>query len=107
MQKEGEMALWALEASAVAEDTRWLDFPIWTDVVVRAPTAAQARLVAAAMEAAEIGDPTTAGNETLSFRSGFQDEKLYQVRRIHLSDTPEEGPPAVLSARQARPPART
>jgi hypothetical protein len=101
------MALWSLDASAVAEDSRWLDFPIWADVVVRAPTAAQARLVAAAMEAAEIGDPTTVGNETLSFRSAFQDEKLYRVRQVHLTDIPEDGPDAVLSARQARPPART
>lgn len=101
------MPLWSIEASAVAEDSRWLDFPIWTDVVVRAPTAAQARLLAAAMEAAEIGDPTTVGNETLAFRSGFQDEKLYHVRQVHPAGTPEDGPDAVLSARQARPPART
>lgn len=101
------MALWSLEASAVAEDSRWLDLPIWADVVVRAPSAAQARLVAAAMEAAAIGDPTTQGNETLAFRSGFQDEKLYRVRQVHLTDVPEDGPDAVLSARQARPPGRT
>lgn len=101
------MALWSLEASAVAEDTRWLDLPIWADVVVRAPSAAQARLVAAAMEAAAIGDPTTQGNETLTFRSGFQDEKLYRVRQVHLTDVPEDGPEAVLSARQARPAHRT
>jgi hypothetical protein len=101
------MALWSLEASAVADDSRWLDFPIWADVVVRAPTAAQARLVAARMEAGVIGDPTTQGNETLPFRSGFQDEKLYQVRQVHLTDTSEDGPDEVLSARQARPPGRT
>lgn len=101
------MALWALEASAVAEDTRWLDFPIWADVIVRAPTASQARLVAAAMEAAEIGDATTTGNESLPFRSAFEDEKLYQVRRVHPDGMPEEGPAEVLSARQARPPSRT
>src|SRR3546814_11089738 len=71
--KETCMPLWTIDASAVAEDSRWLDFPIWEEVVVRAPTAAQARLVAAAMEAKEIADPTTVGNETLSFRSGFQE----------------------------------
>lgn len=97
------MPLWSIEASAVAEDSRWLDFPIWADVVVRAPTAAQARLVAAAMEAGEIADATTQGNETLAFRSAFQDEKLYTVRRVQRSGTPEDGPEAVLSARLARP----
>src|SRR3546814_4016277 len=44
------MPLWAIEAIAVSEDSRWQDFPIWAEVVVRAPTPAQARLVAAAME---------------------------------------------------------
>lgn len=97
------MPLWSIEASAVAEDSRWLDFPIWADVVVRASSPAQARLVAAAMEAGEIGDATTQGNETLAFRSAFQDEKLYQVRRVELSGTPDDGPEAVLSARLARP----
>ena len=101
------MPLWSIEASAVAEDSRWLDFPIWAEVLVRAPSPAQARLVAAAMEAQEIGDPTTVGNETLPFRSGFQDEKLYRVRQVHLAGTPEDGPAEVLHARPARPPART
>ena len=102
------MALWAIEACAVAEDSRWLDLPIWADVVVRAPTAAQARLVAAGMEAEKIGDDTPVGNETLTFRSGFQDEKLYHIRRLeHLTGAAEDGPPEVLSARQARPPSRT
>lgn len=97
------MPLWSLEASAVAEDSRWQDFPIWADVVVRAVSPAQARLLAAVMEAGEIGDATTQGNETLSFRSAFQDEKLYQVRRVHLTGTPDDGPNGVLSARLARP----
>lgn len=101
------MPLWTIDASAVAEDSRWLDFPIWAEVVVRAPTAAQARLVAAAMEAKEIADPTTVGNETLSFRSGFQDEKLYRVSLVHLTGVADEGPDEVITARQARPPRRT
>lgn len=102
------MALWRIEACAAAEDTRWLDFPIWADVVVRAPTAAQARLVAAGLEEGVIGDETPTGNESLIFRSGFQDEKLYHVRRLrHFSGAAEEGPSEVVSARQARPASRT
>src|SRR3546814_1596119 len=100
------MPLWAIEAIAVSEDSRWQDFPIWAEVVVRAPTPAQARLVAAAMEGGQIADPTTVGNETLAFRSGFQDEKLYQVRQVHLTGTSDDGPDEVLSARQARPASR-
>lgn len=101
------MPLWSIEPSAVAEDSRWLDFPIWADVVVRAPTAAEARRVAAAMEAREIGDPTTVGNETLRFRSGFSDEKLYRVSQVHLTGLSEDGPAEVLRARPARLPGRT
>src|SRR3546814_14458425 len=101
--KETCMSLWTNDASAVAEDSRWQDVPIGAGVVVRAPTAAQARLVAAAMEAKEIADPTTVGNETLAFRSGFQDEKLYRVSRVYLTDVADEGPDEVITAQQARP----
>ena len=101
------MTLWKIEPIAVAADSRWMDFPIWADVIVRAPSAARARLVAAAMEARELADSTPVGNETLTFRSGFEDEKLYQVRELrHLSGTPQEGPEEVISARQARPAGR-
>ena len=101
------MTLWKIEPIAVAADSRWMDFPIWADVIVRAPSAARARLVAAAMEARELADSTPVGNETLTFRSGFEDEKLYRVRELrHLSGTPQEGPEEVISARQARPAGR-
>src|SRR3546814_2136654 len=33
--KEGCMPLWTIDASAVAEDSRWQDFTIWAGVVVR------------------------------------------------------------------------
>lgn len=101
------MTLWRIEPCAVATDSRWMDFPIWADVVVRAPSAAQARLVAAGMEAQRLDDHTPVGNETLEFRSGFEDEKLYQVRQLrHLSGTPQDGPEEVVSAREARPAGR-
>src|SRR3546814_13173580 len=35
--KETCMSLWTIDASAVAEDSRWQDFPIWAGVVVRRP----------------------------------------------------------------------
>ncbi len=101
------MPLWKIEPCAVATDSRWMDFPIWADVVVRAASPAQARLVAAGMEKSRLDDGVTVGNETLEFRSGFEDEKLYQVRELrHLSGTPQDGPEEVVSARQARPAGR-
>src|SRR3546814_15382985 len=39
------MPLWAIEAIAVSEDSRWQDFPIWAEVVVRAPTRSEERRV--------------------------------------------------------------
>lgn len=95
------MTLWLITPSAGREDTRWLDFPIWTEVIVRAPSAARARLLAAQMEAEMTADATPLGNESLAFRSAFEDEKLYQVRRLNPGDAPEhapEGPERVLSA---------
>src|SRR3546814_2487885 len=61
------MPLWAIEAIAVSEDSRWQDFPIWAEVVVRAPTPAQARLVAAAMEGGQIADQI--GRDTSELQS--------------------------------------
>lgn len=98
------MSLWMIEPVAPAEDSRWLDFPHWAEVAVRAPTAAEARLVAGRMEWRLTADAVPVGNESHSFRSGFEDEKLYWVRRLEPGELPEatpEGPPEVLHARAA------
>lgn len=98
------MSLWMIEPVAARGDPRWLDFPHWVEVAVRAPTAAEARLAAGKMEKRMFADDTPVGNETHSFRSGFEDEKLYRVRRLEPAELPEaapDGPPEVLHARQA------
>lgn len=102
--------LWMITPSAGAEDSRWLDFPLWVEVIVRAPSAIRARRVAAEMEAQMTADPTPVGNETLAFRSAFQDEKLYQVRPLLPADAPEhdpDGPEKVLSATLGSAPKQT
>ena len=70
---------------------------------MRAATAAQARVLAAAMERRESGHMVPIGNESHSFRSGFESEKLYWVRRLNptaeLSFDPE-GLPEVLRAKK-------
>lgn len=99
------MALWKIVPVAGKGDPRWLDHPIWAEVVVRAPTAAQARVLAAEMERREAGDAAPAGNESLSFTGGFEDEKLYRVMRLGPEEAPDfgpEGPEAVLRARRLR-----
>lgn len=98
------MGFWMIEPVAARGDPRWLDFPQWAEVAVRAPTAAEARLTAGKMEKRMFADSTPVGNETHPFRSGFEDEKLYRVRRLEPGELPDaapEGPPEVLHARQA------
>jgi hypothetical protein len=98
------MRLWMIEPVAGRADTRWLDHPPWAEVVVRAQTAAQARLAAAEMEAGLVADSTPVGNESLEFRSGFEDEKLYRVRPLDPREVPDvspQGPQEVLRATRA------
>lgn len=97
------MTLWLITPSSGPDDTRWLDFPIWTEVTVRASSPARARLLAARMEAEMTADDTPVGNEAPGFRSAFEDEKLYWVRRLSPGDVEAgehaaEGPERVLSA---------
>ncbi len=71
---------WLLEPSASPKDSRWQDRPIWRWVVVAAPTAALARLVAEKWALPRMAPQI--GNESASPRAGFLDEKLYFVRPV-------------------------
>lgn len=94
------MPLWKLRPIAEAHDPRWQGRRIWREAVVRARTAAEARLVAATLDRRSPEPPN--GNESESFRSGFVDEKLYRVDWVGEADGPAEvlqaveGPPSVL-----------
>jgi hypothetical protein len=69
--------VWVIEPAAYPEDDYWQDRDIWAQLVVSAPTAAQARLVA---ERWALRDEIPhVGNETPSPRAGFTDAKLYHV----------------------------
>ncbi|PIW26532.1 MAG: hypothetical protein COW30_14615 [Rhodospirillales bacterium CG15_BIG_FIL_POST_REV_8_21_14_020_66_15] len=76
------MPLWRLTPVARLDDPRWLDHPVWADVVVRAPTAGAAIHEAERMALEDAGGAMPMGNESLTFQSGFRDEKLYAVRRL-------------------------
>jgi hypothetical protein len=57
----------------------WLDYGRWTEVIVRAATAARARVVAAA----ELRDKSTSiGNESAAGYAALEDPKLYHVVRV-------------------------
>ena len=96
------MALWRLTPIAEGRDARWQGRPIWRRVIVRAASAAEARLTAAALEV-DPAEPLS-GNESPTFRSGFLDEKLYRADREGEAQGPAEileslpGDPADLRA---------
>ena len=74
------MPYWRLTPVADPRDSRWLDHPIWQEVIVRASTAAAARLAAEPLELSDPADP--GANPDPARRSGFADEKLYWVRQL-------------------------
>jgi hypothetical protein len=71
---------WKLTPVASPDDPRWQGRAIWSEVIVKAPTAAFARLYAAKWELQDMDGQV--GNESPSPKSGFEDEKLYWVRRL-------------------------
>jgi len=83
------MRLWRITPSAPSNDMRWLGGPVWREIVVRAETAAQARVVAAQMEAAQQDfrpGENTAGAAAMGYQSALYDEALY-----HVAEMPESG----------------
>lgn len=99
------MRVWRITPVAHDGDTRWQDHPIWQEVVVRAETAAMARLLAGRMEAAEAGDAPPTGNESASGDTAFDDIGLYRVTEIDSAEAAElgtDGPREVLRAVKRR-----
>jgi hypothetical protein len=101
---EVSMSLWRITPSAPPDDPRWLGGPEWQEIIVRAGTAAEARVIAAQMEAARQDfrpDRNVAGAAAMDYQSPLADEGLYHV--VELPDDgpgpfPVEGPPEVLVA---------
>lgn len=73
--------------AASPDDPRWQDRTIWSEVIVDAPTAAFARLYAAEWALQDMDGQV--GNESPSPKSGFEDEKLYWVRRVPTEEAHE------------------
>ena len=76
------MRVWKIVPVTPATDPRWQDHRIWREVLVRAETAAMARLLASELETS--GRKVGIGNETLKSRSAFDDEKLYWVMEADI-----------------------
>ena len=78
------MPLWQIRPVASQNDPRWQGRRIWKEVIVQAKSAAFARLIASELDKPAV--PYRSGNESLCFRSGFEDERLYWVRRLDAAD---------------------
>lgn len=73
------MPLWQISPAPRDLESARLDYGRWSDVIVRADTAAEARILASR----ELGDRSrVTGNETAAGYAGLEDEKLYHVIRL-------------------------
>ena len=79
-QSTQKTALWLIEPNAAVDDPWWQGRPIW-QLVVAAPSAAFARLEAERWALRQRA-PIHVGNESLSMKAGFIDEKLYFARPL-------------------------
>jgi hypothetical protein len=91
------MKIYRLVPSAPLDDPQWMSRPPQGDVVVRALTAGDARLVAteAELDFMEIDASPAEGNST-SMASAFRSEKLYTVIEDLSDRFSAEGPREVV-----------
>lgn len=90
------MPSWVIEPVADPDDPRWQTRRQWQRVVVRAPSAAFARVLAETLDTPERA--LEQGHEHPHLGSGFKDEKLYRVASSHDTDHPADGPDGILEA---------
>ena len=100
------MPLWRLIPVADPRDSRWQDRQIREGLIVRAPSAAMARIYAD-RQVPSTGDGAV-GNESRSFRGGFADANLYWVQRVPATEAKQlggdTGPDGVVQEGTAREP---
>jgi hypothetical protein len=88
------MTTWRIIPAPRSREAALLDYGHWAEILVRAGSPAEARIVAAA----ELGDRSKPiANESAAGHSGIEDEKLYHVVRVadpnpaYASDTRRTG----------------
>jgi hypothetical protein len=92
-----ETAIYRLTPTARPDDTNWDRTANRGEVVVRARSSGDARVVASEGEARAMGkDPTLATTQMLA--SAFRDSHLYAVHRVSDAQYPALGPREVLEA---------
>jgi len=99
-----EHRIFKLIPTAAVDDPNWDRAPNQGEVVVRAISPADARLVASEAEPDFLGqDSKPGGGTTTRFASAFRDDKLYSVVEIDDAAYPEDGPREVLSGTISNP----
>ncbi|WEX11404.1 hypothetical protein [Chelativorans sp. AA-79] len=95
---EEPLKIFRLVPDAAATDPNWDLAQPAGEVVVRARSAADARIVAAEAEVDFLDTAAKPGDGvSTSFASAFRDEKLYRVIEEDGAAFPAEGPRAILS----------
>ncbi len=93
-----EHRIFKLIPTAAADDPNWDRAPNQGEVVVRAASPADARLVASEAEPDFLGQDGKPGDgATTRFASAFRDEKLYSVIEIEDERYPQDGQREVLA----------
>jgi hypothetical protein len=99
------LRIFRLTPTAAPDDPRW-DIAInHGTILVRAESAAEARVVAAWSETDFLRLPTKMGgshSSTPELASAFRDEKLYAVDEDDSGDFPAEGPKGIVSGQLVR-----
>ena len=94
------MYLWRIVPTARPSDTRWEDHPVYDEVIVRAESAAMARLTAGRSLYRDNVKTQFGEERDPIFISAFSDEKLYRVMRMEADGShAQQGAREVLSAR--------
>lgn len=92
------MALWELTPVARSDDPNWQGRRQYARVLVRAATAAEARVVASSLDTPDTSPE--AGDQHPRLKSGLSDEKLYAATPVDAdaTDADADGADAVISA---------
>ncbi|MCB9949055.1 MAG: hypothetical protein H6842_14735 [Rhodospirillaceae bacterium] len=99
-QRAAGPCVWRIVPAAAADDPTWLGLEIWSQVVVRAATSAEARIHAGCLARSALISGQSL--EQLDRQGGFMSEKLYHVQPLSPEEASayEDSGPGVLWARR-------
>jgi hypothetical protein len=100
------MKIWRITPAARFGDSRWEDHPMFAEVIVRAGSAAEARLLAGTGLSRAQSQTQFGGERDTIFISAFRDPSLYRVVELaEPSGHPAEGSAEIIAAQEMPAPA--